>query len=82
MENELRQTIERQKVKAEDFLNNNIRAFIIDIKNTYYFCDIIFVGDAFLFVQSFKGSRMGMKEKIYWADITKFEEYKDKEELG
>lgn len=81
MKNEIRKTIERFKIKAEDFLNNNIRAFIIDVHDTYYFCDIILVGDEGIYIQNFKGFREGEKQRIFWADIVKFEEYKDKEEL-
>lgn len=80
MENDLRQTIERFKIKAEDFLNNNIKAFIIDTNNTYYFCNIVFVGDEGVYVQNFKGVREGQKERIFWADIIKFKGYKNKED--
>lgn len=81
MENDIRETIERFKIKAEDFLNNNIRAFIIDVNDTYYFCDIVLVGDEGVYIQNFKGVREGEKQRIFWADIVKFEGYKEKEEL-
>ena len=80
MENEIRNKIERWKVKAEDFLKNNIKAFIVDVNDTYYFCEIIFVGDVSVHVYNFKGKRAGEKDRIYWADVLKFEEYKEKEE--
>jgi len=79
MENDIRETIERFKIKAEDFLKNNIKAFIIDVNDTYYFCDIILVGDEGVYIQNFKGVRKGEKERIFWADIVKFEGYKEKE---
>ena len=81
MVNELRATIERFKIKAEDFLRNNIKAFIVDVNDTYYFCDILLVGDEGVYIQNFKGIKEGIKKKIFWADIVKFEEYKDKTEL-
>lgn len=81
MENDIRNTIERWKVKAEDFLDNNIRAFIVDTNDTYHFCYIIFVGDISVHVQHFKGNKKAEKEKLFWADIVKFEEYKAQEEL-
>ena len=81
MTNEIREKIERYKIKAEDFLKTNTRAFIIDTNDTYYFCDIVIVGEEGLYVQNFKGPREGQKERIFWADIVKFEGYKDKEEL-
>ncbi len=79
MENELRDKIERFKIKAEGFLKENIRAFIIDINDTYYFCDIIFVGENHLVVQGFKGIKKLEKDRIYWADVIRLEEYKSRE---
>jgi len=79
MEHELREKIERWKIKAEDFLKENVKAFIVDINDTYYFCNIIFVGDICIHIQHFKGNKKFEKERIYWADIVKFEEYKEKE---
>jgi len=79
MIDELRDKIERFKVKAEDFLENNIKAFVVDINDTYYFCEIIVVGEVWLLVQNFKGTRTGETEKIYWADVVKLKEYKERE---
>lgn len=79
MENELRKKIERLRVKAEEFLKENIRAFIIDSNDTYYFCDILFVGENYLVVQGFKGVRKLEKDRIFWADVVKLEEYRKKE---
>jgi len=79
METDIREKLERLKIKAEEFLKDDTRAFIVDINDTYYFCDIILVGDNTLLVQNFKGKRANEQEKIYWADIVKLEEYKDKE---
>ncbi len=80
MINELRDKIERFKIKAENFLNNNIKAFIIDANNTYYFCDIIFVGEEGVHIRNFKGPRKHEKERIFWEDVNKFEEYKERGE--
>ena len=79
MENDLREKLERFKIKAEEFLKDDVRAFIVDVNDTYYFCDIIFVGETTLLIQNFKGPRTGEKEKLFWADIVKFEEYKEVE---
>ena len=78
MENDLRETLERFKIKAEEFLKDNIKAFIVDVNNTYYFCDIIFVGETTIMIQNFKGKREGQKERLSWADVVKFEEYKER----
>ena len=79
MENEIRDKVERLRIKAELFLNSNIKAFIKDTNNTYYFCDILTIGEAFVYVQNFKGQRQGVKERIFWSDIIIFEEYKEME---
>jgi hypothetical protein len=79
MENDIREKIERFKIKAEGFLKENIKAFIIDVHDTYYFCDIIFVSENYLEVQNFKGIREGEKEMLFWADVVKLEDYKERE---
>ena len=82
MENEIRDKIERFKIKAEGFLKDDTRAFIVDVNNTYYFCDIIFVGETTILIQNFKGPREGQKERLSWADVVKFEEYKEVRDKG
>ena len=71
--------IERLKGKAEIFLKNNTKTFIIDIEDNYYFCHILLVGEDYLHVKHFTEKKKGEKEKIVWFDIIKFEEYKEKE---
>jgi hypothetical protein len=78
MEN-AKEMIERYKGKAEVFLKNNTRAFIIDISNNYYFCDILVVGEDYLYVQHFTGKKKLEKERILWYDIIKFDEYEGRE---
>ena len=80
MENEIRIKIERWKIKAEDFLKNNIKAFIVDTNNTWYSCEIVLVGDVSLLIKNFEGDNIDIKQKIYWADVIRFEEYNKKEE--
>jgi len=78
----LRDKIERMKVKAEDFRDNNVKAFIVDIDNTWYFCDIVIVGHLYLMVEIFQGEKKGQRHTLYWSDVVKLEAYKSKEELG
>ena len=79
-ENEnLKEKIERWKLKAEVFLKDDIRAFIIDTHNSYYFCDIIFVGEDCIHVRHFKGLKKYEKERIFWADVIRLEEYQPQE---
>jgi hypothetical protein len=80
MDNGIRNKIERFRIKAEEFLKENTRAFIVDVLDNYYFCEIIFVGENYLVVQDFKGLRKFEKSRIWWADVVKLEGYKDKEE--
>ena len=69
--------IERIKDKAEVFSTNNIKAFIRDFSDNYYFCNLLFVGDIYLMIYDFKRRE---KVKLYWQDIVEFQEYKEKEE--
>lgn len=74
----IKEEIERFKIKAEDFLENNIKAFIVDIHNEYSFCEILLVGERYLTIYNFVGSKKGLKENIHWADILTIEEYKER----
>ena len=78
MENDIRDKIERWKIKAEIFLKNDTKAFIIDVTDQYYFCEVIFVGEDCIHVQSFTGKLIHEKSRIYWSDVLKLEEYKEK----
>ncbi len=75
MEN-IKEKVERMKAKAELFLAKDIKVFIIDTLDNYYWCDILLVGEDYLFVQHFTGKKEGEKERILWYDIIKFEEYR------
>ena len=79
MEEELRTKIERWKIKSETFLKNDTRAFIVDANDQYYFCNILFVGEDTIEVQGFIGKLMNVKSSIYWADVIKLEEYRERE---
>lgn len=72
-----KEMVERFKGKAEVFLKNNTPVFIIDTADNYYFCDILLIGEDYLYIQHFTGKKKGEKERIVWFDILKFEEYKD-----
>lgn len=79
MEKGLRDNIERIKGKAELFLKNNIPVFIKDVNDNYYFCNIIVIGEVYLYIEDFVGKRKGERSQIVWYDIIHFEEYKEKE---
>ena len=70
--------IKRNKEKAEYFLCHNIKAFIKDTSNNFYFCDILIIGETHIYVYNFSGNREGEKSQILWCDIEIFSEYKEK----
>jgi len=70
------------KEKAQVFLDEDIRVFIITTNGDYNFCDILLVTDKYIFVQHFAGHKEGLKERIFYSDIVenKFNEYREKDE--
>lgn len=72
--------IKKLKEKAEYFLDKDIRAFIKDSANNFYFCDVLIVGETHLMVHNFAGNREGEKSSILWMDIEVFSEYREKGE--
>jgi len=76
---EIIEKLQRFKIKAEEYLKSNLQVFIIDINDTYYFAEILFVGEKYLIIQDFKGFRKDQKTKLLWADIIKIEPYQPKE---
>ena len=73
----IKEKVERHKAKAELFLIKKKKAFIVDIKDTYYFCYIDRMDEEYIYVDNFKGKRKGINEKINWFDIIKFDDYKE-----
>ena len=80
MKEGIREKIERLKVKAELLLNNNTKVFIKTIHNDYHFCDILLVGEDYLFVYDFVGKRKGEKNRLIWTDISEIFEYEERGE--
>lgn len=79
MEQGIKDKVERIKLKAQVFLNTNTKAFIVDMDDNYYFCDITFVDENFVRVMGFAGTRNGEGTKLFYTDILRFEEYKELE---
>jgi len=75
MDKGLKEKMERMKAKAELFLKKDIHAFIVDINNNYYFCDILLVGEDYLTFKCFSGKRNGEKIRLWWLDVVDIEEY-------
>lgn len=80
MEQGIKDKVERTKVKAKIFLEKNIKTFIVDIDNNYYFCDLKSIEEDFLIVIGFAGRRKFETDKIFFIDIIRFEEYEELEE--
>jgi len=79
MENEITEKIERWKIKADALKVSNTHAFIKDINDTWYFCDVISFDDYLLTIKNFKGSKMDQVQELFWSDIKHFEKYKEEE---
>lgn len=77
MEDNLKTKIERWKIRAERFLKNKTPAFIIDVKNTYYFCNILELAEEGIYVKNFTGPRKFERDRIFWEDISKFDQYRE-----
>lgn len=73
--------IDKYKEKAEYFLNNNLKAFIKDSNDQFYFCDILSVSETHLYIYNFTGHRKNTKNRILWIDIEVFDEYKERGSL-
>lgn len=71
--------IERLRGKADVFLKNDIKAFIINTKGDWFFCDILMVGEDFLFIKNFAGKRKGKKDRLIWFDIEELVEYEERQ---
>jgi hypothetical protein len=80
MFNELIEKIKRWKILAEYFLDEDKRVFIVDINNTYFFADILVIGENKITFQPFKGNKSGEKVTKRWVELFKFEEYREVKE--
>ena len=77
MDEGLKDKVDRMKAKAELFIKEDIKAFIVDTDDTYYFCDILLVGENYITFQDFVGKRKGEKTTLLWLDVKDIEEYVD-----
>ena len=75
--NEIQEKIQRWQIKAEQLLKEDKRIFVKDSNNTYFWADILIIGEAKLYFKPFKGNNEGEKIYRYWADIIDFDEYRE-----
>jgi hypothetical protein len=66
------------KERLKLFCDNNIKAFITDTENNYYFCFIKEVTDSVVTVKNFAGKRAGQEETFLIIDIKELKLYKEK----
>lgn len=68
--------MERWKALAEILLKNDERVFIEDIDGTYYFADIILIGEDSIIVQCFEPEdRKDQKFTLYWPLVKRLKKY-------
>ena len=64
---------------AEDLLVLNKQCFIKDIENNYYFGEVLLVGDYQITIYcNAPEQRAGTKQTLYWSNIIKFTDKKEK----
>lgn len=74
---EIKEKIERWKIKADILIKENKKAFLKDINETYFWCYLIKFDDFRITFKPFKGNGEGIVLKKYWSDIIKFDEYEE-----
>lgn len=78
MEQGIKEKMERWKILAEQYLKEDIKVFIKDIDNNWYFADILLVGDITLTIKCFAPEeRAGKTFYLEWALISKFDRYRE-----
>lgn len=76
MEN-VKDKVERLKVKAEDFLSRDIQIFIRTYDKDYFFeCDILIIGDKYITIYCNSGKHIG-KHILNWFDVDTLKEQED-----
>lgn len=69
------------KEKAIFFKNNKINAYIKDVYDNFYFCNILEVSDIEIKIYNFSGKRIGSEDNILLIDIIpdSFKKYEKRE---
>ena len=69
--------IERWKILADIFNDENKKIFIREINGDLHFCEIILISDNSIKIKNFgPDQRKDKTEDIYWVKISEFDEYK------
>jgi len=79
MEIGIKDKLERWKILAEVFLKQSKRVLIKDLKDNWYFADILLVGEDTIEFQCYAPTqRAGEKYTLYWAEVKDFKEVNEK----
>ena len=71
--------IERWKLLAKLFIQQNKKVFIREINGDLHFCKIISNGDDSILIENFgPEQRAGKSENIYWLNVIEFDEYEER----
>lgn len=73
----IKENIERFKLRADLFLRENTKSFIIDARDNWHFCYIKKLSEDKIEVSEFSGKLTGQNNIINWIDIIKFEEFRE-----
>ena len=73
----IKENIERFKLRADLFLRENTKAFIIDARDNWHFCYIEKINKDKVEIKEFSGKLTGQSNIINWIDVLKFEEFRD-----
>ncbi len=72
--------IKRWILLSEVFFKEDKKVYIKDIYDNLYFCKIIIIGEDKVTVDCFgPKQRAGMREYLYWLNISEFDEYEVRE---
>jgi hypothetical protein len=72
--------LKRLQERAQFFIDNSLRAFILDKStDTYHFCFIKSYDNAIITVKDFKGKSAGHETDILLIDIDEIKLYKEKQ---
>jgi hypothetical protein len=77
MEIGIKEKMERMKVLAELWSNEDKKVFIKDVSDNWYFANILVVGEDTILVNCFSPKDRIGHQRIYWANIVKMEEYRE-----
>jgi len=70
--------IQRWKILGKILFDQNKKTFIKKINEDLHFCNIILLSEDYILIKNFgPGQRKDLEEKIYWAQIIDFDEFKE-----